>query len=239
MNWILNLLLLLVSNQLLNSHAYERDADAELEVASEPESSSVISGCTRPGVFAMTFDDGPYEYSPQLLAGLKRYNVKATFFLVGELVENPDYAKFVQQMVLDGHQVASHTYTHPHLNSLSDAEIEEEIQKSQDAIYDAIGYRVTFFRCPYGECDDRVVSILETKGYKIIHWNLDTKDWDGKTSDEIVSVYEDTLQSSNSETDSFIALEHEIAPETVAALPELIRKVRRSGYQLVTVANCI
>ncbi|KXN67764.1 carbohydrate esterase family 4 protein [Conidiobolus coronatus NRRL 28638] len=198
-----------------------------------------IIACKRPGLFAMTFDDGPYDYSPQVLSSLKRYNVKATFFLVGELVTNPSYIRFVKQMIMEGHQVASHTFTHPHLNSLSDEQLAEEIQKSEDAIYQAIGYRITYFRCPYGECDSRVVGILKGRNYKVVNWNLDTLDWQNRDSNQILSAYNTNLDSASSQTASWIALEHEIVPQTVSVLPQLIRKVRSTGYRFVTVANCI
>ncbi|KAJ9085610.1 hypothetical protein DSO57_1012191 [Entomophthora muscae] len=195
--------------------------------------------CLIPGTFAMTFDDGPYIYTRQLLSILRRLRVKATFFVVGEMVDNDDYGSILAEMAAEGHQIASHSYTHPHLNELSHDRLVEEIAKTSTAIERRLGTRVNYFRCPYGECDDRVLSVLGGMGYKVINWNLDTLDWTGKSTADILAVYRDSLNDVNPRSSAFISLQHDIQPNTIAVVSRLIKTVRDKGFRLTTVKECM
>ncbi|KAI9295962.1 glycoside hydrolase/deacetylase, partial [Neoconidiobolus thromboides FSU 785] len=186
----------------------------------------------------MTFDDGPYAYTRQLLKILRRMDTKATFFVVGEMVDKEEYGSILQEVAREGHQVASHSYTHPHLNTLTDEQLSNEISKTSDAIFRRIGKRVNYFRCPYGECDDRVLGKLFDQGYRVIDWNLDTLDWTGKSPREIIGSYRDGIQS-ESTSGAYISLQHDIQPNTIAVVSQLIKVVREKGYRLTTVAECM
>ncbi|KAI0236985.1 hypothetical protein L0F63_001025 [Massospora cicadina] len=194
--------------------------------------------CLIPGTFAMTFDDGPSQYTPQLLGILRSMNVTSTFFVVGEMVDSY-YGEVLSEMVADGHHLASHTYSHPHLNQLNDELIVKEIVSTAEAIERRVGFRPDYFRCPYGECDERVLSILGNFGYKVINWNLDTLDWANKSSDQIAAAYQDGLVGADPTTSTYISLQHDIQKNTIPAVSQIIQIVRDKGFKLTTVKECM
>nr|WP_304215548.1 polysaccharide deacetylase family protein [Fredinandcohnia onubensis] len=115
------------------------------------------------------------EYIPDMLATLKKHNVKATFFLEGRWVkENPDLAK----MIVDaGHEVGNHSYTHPDMKTLSSDLVREQLMKTNQVIEAATGKKPTLFAPPSGSYRDEVVKIADELGMKTIMWSVDTIDW--------------------------------------------------------------
>ena len=104
---------------------------------------------------ALTFDDGPNrKVTPQILATLKKYEAKATFFMVGKNVSKNQ--GIVQQIYEDGHEIGNHTWNHPKLTNLSKATVKQEVDYTSNAVYKAIGQNPTVFRPPYGATNDQV-----------------------------------------------------------------------------------
>ncbi|KAF7727428.1 chitin deacetylase [Apophysomyces ossiformis] len=136
---------------------------------------SYIYGCPMETQWALTFDDGPSNLTSWLLDMLSEYDVKATFCLQGSHVKK--YPDIVKRIVREGHQIVSHTYSHPHLMSLSNENILFEIKATEEAIWEAAGVRPIYVRPPFGEADERVRTILELLGYKILMWNVDPVDY--------------------------------------------------------------
>ncbi|OAD66931.1 carbohydrate esterase family 4 protein, partial [Phycomyces blakesleeanus NRRL 1555(-)] len=124
--------------------------------------------------WALTFDDGPSNYTSELLDILDEYRIKATFCVLGSNVKR--YPQVLQRIFQSGHQIASHTYSHPHLMSLTNEEIIYEIKATEEAIRDAIGIKPKYIRPPFGEADDRVKGLLRTMGYRVLMWNVDPTD---------------------------------------------------------------
>jgi endo-1,4-beta-xylanase len=169
------------------------------------------------GVIALTFDDGPVTATPDLLDILKREGLRATFFVVGQRVEErPDIA---QRIVSDGHAIASHSYTHPDLTKLTAAEVESELQRTQRAVLDVTGVSVAFVRPPYGESNDEVSRHFSTMGLAEVMWTDDTHDWTG------VSV-EDILRAVGSTQPGGVVLMHDSAPHVLEALPLIAKHFR-------------
>ncbi|ORY01769.1 glycoside hydrolase/deacetylase [Basidiobolus meristosporus CBS 931.73] len=193
-----------------------------------------ISECSRNGVVAVTFDDGPGNFTQGLLDILG--DIKVTFFLVGENVDNNP--GIVREMYRRGHHIASHTYSHANLNELNTAEIEREMNSASNAIHRAIGVRPRYMRCPYGECDDRVLAVLKRLRYKVIYWNLDTLDWQTRNTQATIDAY-NTLDDNPPNSSNFISLQHDVHEPTVKAVRGILRKVRNSGYRVVTVPQCL
>ena len=114
-----------------------------------------------------------------ILKTLKENQVKITFFMVGEWIEKfPEAVKKIHQ---EGHEIASHSDTHPHVNQLSYEKNIEEIEKSNDKIEKITGKRTNIYRAPYGEYNDTVIKVAQDKKYYTIQWNLDTLDYTGLT----------------------------------------------------------
>ena len=114
-----------------------------------------------------------------ILKTLEENEVKITFFMVGEWIEK--FPEAVQKIYEAGHEIASHSDTHPHVNNLSYEKNVEEIEKSNDKIEKITGKRTKIYRAPYGEYNDTVIKAAQDKGYYVIQWNLDTLDYTGLT----------------------------------------------------------
>ena len=119
----------------------------------------------------------------KILEILKNNNVKITFFVVGDWVDK--YPEAVKKMSEAGHEIASHSNTHPKVANLSYEENIKEIEESVDKIEKITGKKSNLYRPPYGEYNNTVIRSAEDKGYKSIQWNLDTLDYTGLTGEEM------------------------------------------------------
>ncbi|KAI7822058.1 hypothetical protein BC939DRAFT_398283 [Gamsiella multidivaricata] len=127
-----------------------------------------IETCPTPGTWGLTFDDGPTPNTVGLLQTLKTNNVKATFFVMGSnVVRNPEVMK---QEVADGHHIASHTWSHHPLTTLSNEQIVAELKWTEKAVMDTTGLRMKYMRPPYGDIDNRVRAVVKKLGYIIVDW---------------------------------------------------------------------
>jgi peptidoglycan/xylan/chitin deacetylase (PgdA/CDA1 family) len=118
---------------------------------------------------ALTFDDGPSDYTPQVLHVLKRLKVRATFFELGQqVVRYPSYARRVLAL---GHEIGNHSYNHDLLPSGSN------IRHASRAIIQATHFRPCLFRPPYGAVSSSLKSSARQNGMKVINWDVDTTDW--------------------------------------------------------------
>ena len=181
------------------------------------------------GKVALTFDDGPGLYTPQILAVLKQYSVLATFFQIGQNADaHPD---FVKQVLADGHVISDHTYTHPDLSKLSSDAQMNEINKARLAIQNIIGGQVHFFRPPYGAYNDDTDGVVSTLAMEKILWNVDPRDWSGIPADDIA---QNVL--ANTKSGSTVLMHDGVANsvETAKALPTIIEGLRNKGFKLVT-----
>ena len=185
------------------------------------------------GHVALTFDDGPHEiFTPELLDTLKQQRVKATFFLVGSNVEK--YPEVVKRMVKEGHEVASHSYTHPNLGKMDEGSVVGQLTNTHKAIKTACGVNVSFFRPPYGSFTETQRAWAFSKfGYRTITWDVDPLDWKIRDSRQ---VEERILASA---TSGSIVLMHDIHKSTVDAVPQIIQGLRARGLKFATVGRLI
>lgn len=191
----------------------------------------ITSGSKTTKQVALTFDDGPNnQYTPQILDILKEQNVKATFFVLGNMVEsNPEVAK---RIVNEGHVIANHSWNHPHLPQIAKTEIDKELNRTHDIVKSVTGKQMKLMRPPYGEVNEDVLSVLGNKGLSVINWDVDTGDWTGKKPEEITNTVKSNIQSGS------IILMHDAGGDrsaTVQALPSIISELKSQGYTLVTV----
>ncbi|MDR7037745.1 peptidoglycan/xylan/chitin deacetylase (PgdA/CDA1 family) [Methylobacterium sp. BE186] len=179
---------------------------------------------------ALTFDDGPDPtWTPQVLAVLKAEGVKATFFELGEMVNA--YPEQSRAVLADGHQLANHTFDHQDLALLSDAQIQTEIQNTQNAIFNTTGTRPVYLRPPYGSIDQQAETIIERDGLKTVLWTVDPEDWNTPGTNTIIQ------RVMSQASDNGIILMHDGGgnrSQTVDALDNIIDGLRAQGYEFVT-----
>lgn len=187
---------------------------------------------------ALTFDDAPdNRFTPQVLSILKRYRVKATFFVVGFRVSQ--YPGVLERIAKDGHVVGNHTYHHPQLNKLSSDRFHEEILRNERTIRPIVGYTPKLVRPPYGAINEDEVRWLGEHHYLVVNWNVDPQDWRGSGKEQIISRVSEQVNPGS------IILLHSATGEggdlsgTVQALPSIIEKLRADGYQLVTLPELL
>ena len=179
---------------------------------------------------ALTFDDGPSEYTQRYLDILAQYHAKATFFELGQNVrEMPQLSKAV---LAAGHQIASHTDSHKDLTTLDEPTLQSEISKSLGSIKDATGVQTTVVRPPYGSFRER--NWLHTKGLMStsVLWTQDSKDWELPGVDQIVANSTVNIQPGS------IILMHDGGgnrDQDLEALPKIIQSLQQQGYTFVTI----
>lgn len=184
-------------------------------------------------VVALTYDDGPHaKLTPQLLDILKRENVRATFFVLGSLVEA--YPQIVQRMAAEGHEVANHTWDHPRLPSLSAEKLDRQIRETTAIIEKNTGQKVTIMRPTYGLYNERVKNdLLEKYRLDMILWSVDPNDWKKPGAN---TVARRLIEGAHP---GAILLAHDIHPGTIQATPKAIAGLKAKGYEFVTVSELL
>lgn len=173
---------------------------------------------------ALTYDDGPGQYTEKLLECLKENNAKATFYMLGQNAEQ--FPEIVKQLKDAGMELGNHTYDHQILTTLSEDQISDEIRNADAAIEKGAGVPADSLRPPGGSLDE---TVQELAGMPIIKWSLDTKDWKTKSEDKTYQKVIDNVQ------DGSVVLMHDIHEWSVNASLRLIPELVEKGYKLVTV----
>lgn len=184
---------------------------------------------TKGKLLAITFDDGPNtEHTGRLLDALKKHNAKATFFMVGQNVNRG--SDLVKRMRAEGHELGNHSWSHANLPKLSKQKMEEEISKTNEAIYAACGAYPTVFRAPYGELNDSVLRALTVPS---IYWSIDTEDWKYRDAEYVKK------QILKNAYDGGIILLHDIHKTSVDGFIAALDQLEKDGYTLVTVTELL
>lgn len=212
-----------VKSSLVYSSSYS--AGEMKPVEPKPESNRHIDP-NKPMV-ALTYDDGPRPKSTnRILDCLEKYNCVATFFELGSLVEN--YPACVAREVAIGCEVGNHSYNHPNLATLSASGIQNQLWRTNNAIYNAGGVWPSLLRPPYGSYNS---TVRNNAGMPIIIWSIDTLDWKYRNASYVTGVIK------NNVTDGSIILMHSIYDSTAAATEAIVPWLIGRGYQLVTVSE--
>jgi peptidoglycan/xylan/chitin deacetylase (PgdA/CDA1 family) len=183
---------------------------------------------------ALTFDDGPSPYTPQILRILIRMHAAATFFTIGRSVGI--YPQFVAEEARDGFDVGDHTESHPPLAVLGEFAQNEQIAEAAAAIHRAGAPYPRLMRPPYGSFDATTLAILHARRMLMVLWSVDTSDYIRPGVERIVHT------AVSGAAPGAIILMHDGGgnrSETVAALPRIITLLRKRGYRMVTLGQLI
>lgn len=182
---------------------------------------------------ALTFDDGPKEkLTPELLDLLAKHHIKATFFVVGQMVA--EHPEILARAAREGHEIGNHSWSHPNFLKMSDEGVRRQLRQTDDAIKEAIGKRPTLMRPPYGNLSPRQQKWVHDEfGYRIILWDVDPLDWK-RPGPAVVCrrIVAETRPGS-------IVLSHDIHAGTIAAMPDTLDQLEAKGFKFVTVSELL
>ncbi|ETS87036.1 hypothetical protein PFICI_00864 [Pestalotiopsis fici W106-1] len=211
-----------------------------------------IYSCETAGTVAITYDDGPSGYTSDLLDLLAKYNAKATFFITGNNngkgeIDNASLAwpAVIQRQHADGHQIASHTWSHADLSNITSLQRKNEMIKNEMALRNILGFIPTYMRPPYSSCtaESGCESDLADLGYHVVYFDLDTQDYlhDSpdliQTSKDIVDQFFDGHVASDFDA---LAIGHDIHYQTVYNLTEyMLKEIQSLNYTALTVGECL
>jgi peptidoglycan/xylan/chitin deacetylase (PgdA/CDA1 family) len=180
-------------------------------------------------MLALTFDDGPSEYTDRILDALEKHNARATFFVRGDfLAEHPQIVQRAEKL---GNEIGGHTWNHPDLTQLPEEEVRKEIGDTQAKLKEVLGHSPVIFRPPYGEVNGITKKVCREMGIAIINWSLDTWDWQTLNTDAIYNEATDAIE------DRDIVLFHDQYDTTAKAVERLLPELSAKGYQMVTVSE--
>jgi len=193
-------------------------------------------------VVALTFDDGPSpKWTPLILDELKKGDVKATFFMLGEHVAK--YPEVARRVALEGHEIENHTFTHHVLLYYKPDELVKEIKDAEKIIYDVTGVKTRYFRPPKAWLTDPEKIQLQEMGYKVVLWSLNSKDW--VTFDDkymIKYIYHHVRPGDIilfHDSGGTFSTEGGDRHETVLAISRIIERLKERGYRFVTVSELV
>ncbi|KKA27343.1 hypothetical protein TD95_002294 [Thielaviopsis punctulata] len=209
-----------------------------IELFNRAAAGTVITQCTQSGVLALAYDDGPYQYTSELVDILNRAGAKGTFFWTGTLygcIYGQSAA--VQKAFASGHQIASHTWSHSNqMATMSAAQVKAEMTKLEQAFVNLIGVTPAYMRPPYLNTGGQILPVLKELGYSVITDSIDSKDWAGATPAQSESYF----MAAGAAGKGNIPLMHETYATTVRVLtPWLINWAKQNNLRIVTVAECL
>jgi peptidoglycan/xylan/chitin deacetylase (PgdA/CDA1 family) len=196
--------------------------------------SEVTRGDPSLPLIALTFDAGADRgASIQLLDVLRDRNVRATFFVTGQFADR--YPDIMQRLVVDGHELANHSYSHPDFARLTEAQMRSEIQRATESIERTSGVKIApLWRPPFGSRNARIIQIVEEEGLRSIYWTFDSGDWiEGATTQRVIDT--DLRLAVN----GAIVVHHVQPRATAEAMPTIIETLRARGFDLVTVTELL
>lgn len=168
---------------------------------------------------------------PEILAILEKYEAKATFFILGQWAkENPDSVKMIAK---SGHEIGTHSNTHPDMAKISMEEAREELLRSCEHIEKAGGVKPKLFRAPSGSYSSELIKTASEMSFMTIQWDIDSRDWKDKTAAEMVENVTKNVGKGS------IILFHSGKKNTLEALPQILEILKNGGYEFVKISDLI
>lgn len=176
---------------------------------------------------ALTFDDGPSEFTLQVLELLKKYNAKATFFCIGKNIEI--HPEIVKQIIAEGHLVGNHSYSHSKLfDFYHEDKVTDELRKTDKLLEKFTSKKINFFRPPYGVTTPSIRRALKITGHKVIGWNIRSLDGGTKNQDLILNRIIKRVSPGG------IVLLHDTASHSVLVLEQFLQFLQQNNYKVIS-----
>lgn len=177
-------------------------------------------------VISVTFDASwGGDKTLAILDLLDQYNAKATFFLVGIWVDK--YPELVKEIAARGHEIGNHSDSHAHFTQITEGQIRQELDACSDKIEALTGTRPTLFRPPYGDYDNKVVTVSRNEGYECVQWSIDSLDWKNRGTEDLIRRATTNVQPGD------IILFHNDSQFIVDALPSILRYYADQGFTMI------
>lgn len=177
-------------------------------------------------VISVTFDASwGGDKTMAILDLLDQYDAKATFFLVGIWVDK--YPELVKEISARGHEIGNHSDSHPYMTKISESKMRQELDSCSDKIEALTGKRPTLFRPPYGDYDNKVVTVSRDEGYEVVQWSVDSLDWKNRGVQDLVKRATANVQQGD------IILFHNDSQYIVEALPSILAHYREQGFTMI------
>ncbi|KAF2182165.1 carbohydrate esterase family 4 protein [Zopfia rhizophila CBS 207.26] len=225
---------------------------ARTKVGSVPYGGAGIYQCLKAGTIAITYDDGPYIYTAGVLDQFKSYGAKATFFITGNnngkgAIDNSATAwpAVIKRMYNEGHQIASHTWSHQDLSAITKEQRYDQMIKNEMAIRNIIGKFPTYMRPPYSSCtaESGCEQDMADLGYHVSYFDLDTDDYNNVTPDKIQNAknnFKNKVEPSNPSNTDWLAIAHDIHQQTAQNLTGyMLETLTKKGFKAVTMGECM
>ncbi len=183
-------------------------------------------------IIAITFDDGPTEFTPKILDVLQKFDVKATFFCIGKQIEkHPDIFRRIHT---EEHQIGNHSYSHSNsFGFFSAQKVKEELQKTDLLIEKITGEKNHYFRPPFGVTNPHIAKAVKAVNHQVIGWNI-------RSLDTVIEDKNKILQRiTNKIKPGSIILLHDTSEKTLWVLEQLLLTLQRENYQIVTIEKLI
>ncbi|KZL87460.1 chitin recognition protein [Colletotrichum incanum] len=206
-----------------------------------------IYSCVNVGDIAITYDDGPYIYTAAMLDAFKAHGAVATWFITGNNIGkgmiNVAYSDVIKRMVADGHQVASHTWSHENLDQMTREQRKNQMVYNEIAFQNILGFYPTYMRPPYSICGQECQAQMLELGYHITYFDLDTEGYLHTDPSQIaysVGLWDKAMQARSPCNGSYLHIEHDIHQQIATTLTNhILDSVVANGWNAVTVGTCL
>ncbi len=231
--WLSVLILVVGTTYFYEKVVFQNDFDS-LPASISSKQLPIYCVETKKPQIAISFDAAwGNEDTNKILETLKKYNVKATFFMTGGWVDSfPDDVKAICDA---GHDLGNHSQNHKNMSQLSINEINSEINQVTESVRELTGKTMELFRPPYGDYDNAVISLAKQCGYYTIQWDIDSLDWKNYGVEDIVNRVVNNEKLKNGS----IILMHNGAKYTAEALPKVLEGLQKKGYEIVPISKLI
>lgn len=202
--------------------------------------------CKQAGTIAITYDDGPSNFTDELLDTLEEADAKATFFVngivngKGEIDLTDQWKRDIRRMEAKGHQVGSHTWSHFDLDKLTSEQRRDELYKNERAIANILGKYPTYMRAPYIRCSGECLEDMSSLGYTVVQWSVDSRDTETPDDLEAMKRAIDAGLSKVSPTGGMILIQHDtMAKSAIQLTAYVLSKIKEKQWKAITVAECL
>ncbi|KAK2064201.1 glycoside hydrolase/deacetylase [Colletotrichum caudatum] len=221
--------------------------DTRTRKGSVPYGGVGIYSCEKPGDIAVTYDDGPYLYTAAMLDAFKAHSAVATFFITGNNLGkgqiNVKYRDVIKRMVAEGHQVASHTWSHENLDQMTATQRKNQMIYNEIALKDILGFYPTYMRPPYSICGTDCQKLMVDLGYHITYFDLDTEGYLHSDPSQIqvsIGLWDAAMTARSACNDSYLHIEHDIHEQVATTFTNhMLDSIVANGWKAVTVGECL